>query len=60
MLLYRIVILFGVMAETSGLRWEPLNGESFDQNRNTIPADGWAACVILSVFRSRRPKSGAL
>src|SRR6266849_2540532 len=30
------------------------------QNRNTIPADGWAAWVIVLVFSSLIPKSGAL
>ena len=31
-----------------------------DQKRNTMPADGCAICVQLSVFKPARLKSGAL
>lgn len=50
----------GWMVETSRLRWGAPNVESLDQNRKTMPADGCAACVSLSVFSSLNPKSGAL
>jgi hypothetical protein len=49
----------------SGICNSPLLGkvtlhELYGQKWKAIPADGWAVCVQLSVFKARSPKSGFL